>query len=466
MLFFRNMLGLTLLAANAGAGAATAQQTVTATFNATDDELPNPERGFYRPLKTDLAQLDVDDVRDAFSQGYRLMYARIDLAPYRETDELPPSLLRRLDRAFADARRSGMKLIVRAVYNYPQGETGYQDAQDAPLPRVLTHIAQLKPVWQRNGDVIAVVQAGFVGAWGEWHASSNELAEPGPRTAIKDALLDAVPASRSIQFRYPPYITQWAPTLPVAAPAAPGNFRIGFHNDCFLASRTDVGTFEEDAAKQDAQKLYLDRLTDIAPFGGETCNPADEANPTPRTTCADILAEGKRFNLTYLNASYYRGLFHDRWVADGCMLEVSRSMGYRIALIGAAHPAVVTRGQPMHVGIVVRNAGWARLYNPRAVTILLRDAQSGRVRRIVADGVDPRRWLPGTESEAILRIALPADLAPGPYDLLLALPDADQRLADDPRFAIRFANADDAANGQRWNASHGAFSLGTAVTVQ
>lgn len=431
---------------------------VSATFNSTNAELPNPERGFYRPLKTDLARLDPADVRDAFAEGYRLMYARIDLAPYRDTDALPPRLLRRLDRAFADARAAGMKLIVRATYNYPQGETGYQSAQDAPLPRVLSHIAQLKPVWQRNGDVIAFVQAGFIGAWGEWHASSNGLAEAAPRTAIKDALLDAVPADRAIQFRYPPYIAQWMP-------AAPDNARIGFHNDCFLASRTDVGTFEEDAGKRDTQQRYLDGLTDIAPFGGETCNPADEASPTPRTNCADILAEGKRYNLTYLNASYYRALFHDRWTAQGCMPEVSRSMGYRIALTGAAHPAVVARGQSLHVGIAVRNAGWARITNPREVAILLRDAKSGLVRRIVADGVDPRGWLPGAESEAIARIALPADLPAATYEVLFALPDADPRLADDPRYAIRLANADDAAKGQRWEASLGAFSLGTVVTV-
>ncbi|RZM31000.1 MAG: DUF4832 domain-containing protein, partial [Sphingomonas sp.] len=387
---------------------------VRTTFQPAPADFPNPERGFYLPVESDLAGLSPREVATAYAKGYRLIYVRIDLEPYRDR-ALPRALLDRLDSAFAIARREGVKLIVRASYNEPHGETGYQQAQDAPLDRVLDHLNALAPVWKRNGDVIAFVQAGLIGAWGEWHTSSNGLTAVGPRTRIRDALLAAAPDDRFVQFRYPPYLIDWTPRLPSIESAMSGRFRIGFHNDCFLASRTDVGTYDEDPARRRSQQAYTDRLGDLAPFGGETCNPADDAGATPRTRCADIRADGARFNLTYLNASYYRRLFHDRWTHEGCMAEVTRKMGYRIVLSGVSHPASVARGAQLGMRVALRNAGWARIYNPRGVRLILRTRDSGAVRALEVSGVDPRRWLPGSTSTEAMTVRLPADMAPGSY---------------------------------------------------
>uniref|UniRef100_B0T4F9 DUF4832 domain-containing protein n=1 Tax=Caulobacter sp. (strain K31) TaxID=366602 RepID=B0T4F9_CAUSK len=437
--------------------------TVSADFRFTNADLANPERGFYQAADTDLDALGAALVAQVYAKGERLIYARINLEPYRDSD-LPLAFLDRLDAAFETARRGGVKLIVRATYNYPRGETQYRDAQDASLPRVLAHLAQLKPLLQRNEDVIAFMQAGFIGAWGEWHTSSNDLTTAESRTRIKDALLDAAPASRSVQFRYPPYIQAWAPRLPGLDAALDGSFRVGFHNDCFLASDTDVGTYDDRADVRDRQRKYMDTLGDLAPFGGETCNPADDPSPRPRTACADILGEGARFNLTYLNDGYYRRLFHDNWRRQGCMDEVRRRMGYRFGLVRVSHPAAIAQGGALSVSVVVRNAGWARLYNPRSVVILLRDRKSGGVRRLEARGTDPRRWLPGADTSETLTVTVPGDVL-GVQEVWLALPDPGPRLKDDPRFAIRLANADDGVKGQEWDQQRGAFELGTAVEV-
>ena len=438
---------------------------VRADFSATLAEFPNPERGFYEAASSGLEALSTTEVSDAYADGYRLMYTRINLDSYRDAD-LPAAFLNKLEAGFATARHGGVKLIVRATYNCPQGETEYHNAKDASLSRVKGHLAQLKPLLQQNADVIAFVQAGFIGAWGEWHTSSNDLTTPENRMQIKDALLEAVPATRFIQFRYPPYIHDWTPTLPALDAAISGAYRIGFHNDCFLASQTDVGTYDEDASVRASQQQYNDALGNLAPFGGETCNPADDPGATPRTTCADILSEGARYNLTYLNDGYYRRLFHDNWTKGACMTEVRRNMGYRFTLISASHPASAARGSDISISIKVRNSGWARLYNPRTVEIVLRDPTSGAVRRIEARGVDPRQWLPGAETAATLTITLPSDMPTGPQEAWLALPDADSRLKGDPRYAVRLANADNAAKGQKWDDTLGAFALGTTVDIR
>ncbi|MGN6365981.1 DUF4832 domain-containing protein [Asticcacaulis taihuensis] len=462
------LLPMALTACGSGTQASPApppDSAVRAVFTATDSDFPNPERGFYHASATGLEALDAAEMARAYAHGYRLIYARINLDDYRDS-VLPPAFLNRLEAGFAVARAAGVKLIVRATYNYPQGETEYHDAKDAPLARVKSQLAQLKPLFHRNADVIAFMQAGFIGAWGEWHTSSNNLTTPENRTAIRDALLDAVPPTRFIQFRYPPYIHDWYPNPPGISAALKDNFRIGFHNDCFLASQTDVGTYSEDPATRADEQRFTDALGDAGPFGGETCNPADDPGAIPRTACTDILAEGARYNLTYLNDGYYRRLFHDNWTKGGCMAEVRSHMGYRLALVSATHQKNAARGDTLAISVLVRNSGWARLYNARPVEIILRDPVSGNLRHLEAQGADPRRWLPGTDTTEILKISLPADLPAGNYEVWLALPDADNRIRNDPRFAIRLANADDAAKGQTWDANLGAFALGTRVDIR
>jgi regulator of RNase E activity RraA len=54
------------------------------------------------------------------------------------------------------------------------------------------------------GDVIVWMEAGFIGAWGEWHSSTNGLDKSvEAKRQVVDALLDALPETRSVQLRYP-----------------------------------------------------------------------------------------------------------------------------------------------------------------------------------------------------------------------------------------------------------------------
>lgn len=427
---------------------------VGTTFRGTDDDVANPERGMYVWAADNLTAWTQAQADAQFAAGYRLVYAPVRLDRY-VNEALSAQLLDEVSGGFAIARRAGLKVIPRFIYNYPAGETGYQAAQDAPLDRVLGHIDQLKPVLAANADVIAYLQAGFVGAWGEWHTSSNGLTAPAARTRIRDALLDALPANRFLQLRYPPYLMAW-----------PATTRIGVHNDCFLASNTDVGTYSEDANTRRRERDYVVALANIAPFGAETCNPADEMAPTPRADCGDILREGRQFGLTYLNDSYYRKLFHDRWQAQGCMAQVKRSMGYRFELLTLRHSAVVAAGGTGQLALTVRNRGWARAFNPRAVQLVLRERAGGAVVRIALASVDPRAWLPERTSKAEVRFEVPGGTRGGVYDVLLALPDGAASLAGDARYSVRLANADDACKAQGWDVALGAFRTGTTLRIR
>ena len=236
--------GLDAPGLDAPASAGTDAPSRPVTFSPTDEIFGNPERGFYRAVDL-LAERDLSWLSDEHPHD-RLVYSYVMLDRFRDR-AIDATTLDALRDALAVAREDGFEVVVRFAYNlgpYPDSEP------DAPLSRIREHLGQLRPVLREGEDVIAVVQAGFIGAWGEWHTSTNGLdTDPSARRAVVEALLDAVPASRSTQIRYPLYLSELAGGSPLDASRAwDGSFesRLGFHNDCFLSSDTDVGTYPDD----------------------------------------------------------------------------------------------------------------------------------------------------------------------------------------------------------------------------
>merc|ERR1712107_76842 len=82
--------------------------------------------------------------------------------------------------------------------------------------------------------------------------------------------------------------------------------RLGHHNDCFLASETDIGTFQDDTDRQ-----YLADDTVSLAMGGETCGVFP-----PRTNCTTSLEELARYHWSYLNRMYHHDVL-DGWQTEG-----------------------------------------------------------------------------------------------------------------------------------------------------
>jgi hypothetical protein len=126
----------------------------------------------------------------------------------------------------------------------------------------------------------------------------------------------------------------------------------------------------------------------------------------------------------------------------------------------------VAAGGTGQLALTVRNRGWARAFNPRAVQLVLRERATGAVVRIALASIDPRTWLPEQTSKAQARFEVPGDTRGGVYDVLLALPDGAASLAGDARYSVRPANADDAGKSQGWDDTLGAFRTGTLLRIR
>ena len=88
---------------------------------------------------------------------------------------------------------------------------------DAPKARILAHIQQLRPLIWAHGDVIALMQAGFIGAWGEWHGSTSGNDNDATRAEILNALLDTLSPSRAVEVRTPMFKDAAFPGGPIGA---------------------------------------------------------------------------------------------------------------------------------------------------------------------------------------------------------------------------------------------------------
>jgi Domain of unknown function (DUF4832)/Domain of unknown function (DUF4874) len=437
-----------------------------ASFTESNATITNPERGWWVFLSDNIvnvADSDIVWVQTTYPE-VALGYAVVRLDNYRN-QTLPQSFLDSITAAFAKVRARGMKVVLRFAYNYPGSEAS-PVVDDAPLARVLEHIGQISPIVQANSDVVFVWQAGFIGMWGEGHSSTNGLDSPANKTTIRDALLNVLPNGRFLMWRYPPDQIAWdaAPGEEADAFGTSRKARIGMYNDCFMSSPTDVGTYDDDATIRAQQRNYVATRSAIVPFGGETCNAASAAQQ--RRSCSAILSEGAQFHMSYLNRTYYDA-FHTQWQTEGCFDEVSRKLGYRWILTDSNVPLTIARGQSASASVTMKNVGWARLYNPRALKLLLVSRSNPGATPIeLVTAHDPRALKPGEERSFLFNGAIGSGATAGLYDVFVAAPDAATTLAANARYSIRFANSDNAAKSQAWDATRGAFKTGLTVTVQ
>ena len=416
---------------------------------AADDgrDMPNPERGIYLQFtsQAEANPLTADNMQSLHEKNLTLLLRMYYLKTFRDRP-LSDKQLDLIRDDFAVMRDAGVKCVLRFAYSEGIGEP------DAPIDVVLGHMDQLAPIIRQNADIILAAQAGFVGAWGEWHASTNDLAEPSNAKKIVHRWLDMLPETRCVQVRTPRQ--KWmilddnTPLTKAEAFTGSPKARIGHHNDCFVSSETDVGTYEN----IEAEKRYLSQDTRYVPMGGETCALTKFAQPDNART------EFENLHFTYLNLGWHPDVIK-LWQTEGFFKEVKRRLGYRLSLVSTDVPESVRCDQALKVSFTLENTGFAAPVNPRDVELILVNENNG-------DGytmnvpVDPRTWLPGDPIHVEADLALPGDITPGSYQLFLALPDPEPALNKRPAYAIQLANPG------LWKPATGRNDLGMTLLVE
>jgi hypothetical protein len=423
-------------------------QNITVGFQASNEAFKNPERGFFTwtSFLTDSNFLNVTAAGNTLTRPY------IRLDQYRDS-ALPQPLLDGMSAGFEKARAAGIKVIVRFAYNwgpYPNSDP------DASKDRIKQHLLQIAPILAANEDTIYSMEAGFVGAWGEWHTSTNGIdTNTSAKAEILTAILAALPKSRFVSLRYPS--DQWtlngSPITAAESFKGTNRARVGSHNDCFLASADDWGTWGRlglHTIEQD--KTYVATNSLYSVVGGETCN----VNP-PRSDCYRAVAELARYHFSYLNADYLSDVLNT-WKAQGCYDQINRRLGYRIHMKKAYFPKTVTRGNTFRLQVDIANTGFAAPMNARPVYVVFTSGTSTVY--TFKQSVDPRRWAAGKSQSLVFNVALPTTMKPGTYAVHLWLPDESSALSSNSAYAIRLAN------NNTWNDATGYNKIYSGISIR
>lgn len=430
---------------NAGGG--TTEERIQ--YEISNTPFANPERGFIRTMgvPAEGAALNASQLSLLRSQHVSMILRVFYLDKFKDKD-ISSAQLDLINQDMNTVRTAGLKMILRFAYTDDMAGT------DAPLAIIERHLDQLKPVFEQHQDVISFIQAGFIGAWGEWHSSSNGLATVENERKFLEKLLSVVPVDLMVQVRTPGAKQQiFSSTNPVTAAQAytsEARARVGHHNDCFLSGGTDYGTYNN----VEAEKQYISTEALYVPTGGETCPPTGGYDPT----CAEGRREMRLLKWTYLNLDWYPGTIN-AWRNSGCFEEFHTNLGYRLSLTDALFPKEVAAGGSLPLDINLTNSGYAPMYYKKNVFLVLKNTSSGAFydKALTAD---LRLCKPtGTLNvkEAVSLSGVPA----GTYELYLRIADKDEQLAARPEYAVRLANS----NG--WlEEHHGINKLNTQITIK
>lgn len=211
----------------------------------------NPERGFYHHTETHSSNysfLNTSTLINYRENEDITLILRVFYLEDFKSSAISQTYLDNIKKDLSVVRETGLKCIVRFAYNNDQNQT------DASKAQIVAHLEQIRPLFEEFVDVIAFVQAGFIGSWGEWYyTTQTEFGLPGTtpnygnRGAVLNKLLEVIPASRMVQVRTPNFKREIfddnTALQKSEAYTGTNNARTGHHNDCFLASSTDYGTY-------------------------------------------------------------------------------------------------------------------------------------------------------------------------------------------------------------------------------
>ncbi|KAJ3039389.1 hypothetical protein HDV00_012265 [Rhizophlyctis rosea] len=296
---------------------------------------------------------------------------------------LSDSFLSDFNGLLSSVRDQGLKVILRFAYSDNQNT----NPQDATKALILQHIGQLTPVLRGNLDVILLIEAGFIGVWGEWYYTTNfgnqgivSTSQWADRVDILTAILNMVPG-KMVLLRTPAFKQRYLGMDPSTLTATPNvnasvaytsatAARIGFHNDCFLGTDNDMGTYRGplDLQYTQAETLYV-------PMEGESCTAADPSTYTCSTSQQRLTTE----HFSLLNDAHHPDIIK-YWQTNGCWNNIVKSLGYRLmysapAWYGSARVGRVGTGGNFRLtgwnSMGISNQGNAAPFNQYVAEVLL-----------------------------------------------------------------------------------------------
>lgn len=405
-------------------------QADTVQFTPDDSIILNPERGLMKYMVVGPGSFY--SLAGLRNDNHTLAWGLIFLDDYRTTSVLPEQKLNEITNWLDEVRANKVKTVLRVLYHQVESF----NPPGAKLDIQRAHMRQLgERVLRPYKDVILALQAGGIGAYGEWYYAPPEITTGTARKQLLDSMFEASADDALVMVRLPHHKLQYES---LGADTSRVN-RTAHYNDCFLSNELDTGTYICTPAVQNCpspdqlkNKVANDSLSVLV--GGETCN------SSPRNDCPGVLAGMQQYGWSFINTLYYSDS-RARWEAQGCFDQITKQLGYRFELVEATVPDSIAPGSNFQVSVTVKNVGWAPMYLERPVFIRMTDDNDQELGYFFT-GADARDWKPGGQSYTFeADVTAPPTINSKTVSLSLWLPDNDPRHYRTPEYSVQMANA-------------------------
>lgn len=362
---------------------------------------------------------------------------------------------------FENCRKNGCMIALRFRYD----ANGKDNPEPATFEQVLHHIQQVKDsgLLEEYKDIIAYVESGFVGKWGEQHGGKYTSVEY--KAQLLDAMLDCVPAPIPVTVRTPDIFAKWVgiERKDLAEYQATGEeLRVGLYDDGYMGSDSDLGTYSNRAVETE----WLSKQTLTSYFGGEFSGNLDWAKKYDTYLPENAIPEMYKTHLSYINGNIFQlykdytfgenydvdGVDNSAYYGQTAFQFIRDHIGYRFVLRKSELSDTVQQGGELKLHFNVENTGFASIIPETKTEVILE--QNGSFIRTTVD-INPNEWYSCTTAEEFLNLKLPDSLPEGDWNAYLKISFGNNTVDQLNLRSVQFANED------VWNASLGANYMGT-----
>ncbi|MDE5854730.1 MAG: DUF4832 domain-containing protein [Ruminococcus sp.] len=384
------------------------------------------------------------------------------------------------DKTLQNCRDNGCMVALRFRYD----ANGRDNPEPASFEQVLHHIEQIKNsgLLEKYSDIIAYVESGFVGKWGEQHGGKYTSVQYKAR--LLEAMLQTVPAPIPVTVRTPDIFAEWAgiKRADLADTELINNLteseytsdiqanknRIGLYDDGYMGSNSDLGTY----ANRDVETDWLHNQTFTSYFGGEFSGNLSFAQQYDTYLPENSIPEMYKTHLSYINSNIFQ-LYKDYTFSENYdTVDADNSayygqtvyqfirdhLGYRFVLRKSELTSQTIQGGEAEVNFEIENTGFSGVIpDVQSYVILEKDG----IYTLAESDINCHNWNSCTVSSETLNIKLPNNLPAGEWNVYLKLSmgtDADIKNMNSR--SIRFANED------IWNGSLGANYMGSVYVTE
>lgn len=394
--------------------------------------------------------------------------------------DLDETFFKAWDETLQNCRNNGCMVALRFRYD----ANGKDNPEPASFEQVLNHIQQIKDsgLLEKYSDILAYVESGFVGKWGEQHGGKYTSVQY--KAQVLEAMLQAVPSPIPVTVRTPDIFAEWAgikrselndtelinslTESQYTTDIQKNKDRIGLYNDGYMGSDSDLGTY----ANREIETDWLHNQTFTSYFGGEFSGNLSWAQKYDTYLPENAIPEMYKTHLSYINGNIFQlykdytfsaeydvdGVDNSAYYGENVYQFIRDHIGYRFVLRNSEITSETVQGGDVQVNFEVENTGFAGVIpSVQSYVILEKDG----VYTLAESDIDCHDWQSCTKSIETLDIKIPDNLPSGEWNVYFKLnmgTEADTMNMNNR--SIRFANND------IWNGALGANYMGSVTIAE